>query len=211
MRRKLLAAALAPPRPRGLVAVLHAGRERASCKEGAMPRVRMLIAPLALVRTLLVAAPAASAEPVVTTTRHTVRETVSWTLPADQCKSLPAGVAVTGTGARDQAIVTRVRADGSGEHVIDDLVMGTAVDSKGGTYTFLYYNNNTEEVPPRGSGLPIQVRMDDVFVLHGADGTVLTVSFSWRWTYAPPAAPWPPVDNWERLSTRDDALTCDPI
>ena len=74
-----------------------------------MPRVRMLIVPLVLVLTLLVAAPAASAPPVVTTTRQTVRETVSWTLPADQCKSLPAGVAVTGTGERDQAIVTRVR------------------------------------------------------------------------------------------------------
>ena len=33
--------------------------------------------------------------------------------------------------------------------------MGTAFESKGGTYTFLYYNTNTEEVPPRGSGLPI--------------------------------------------------------
>jgi hypothetical protein len=97
-----------------------------------MLSVRTLVVPLVLVLTLLVAVPAASAAPAVTTTQHTVRETVRWTLPADQCKSLPAGVAVTGTGAREQAIVTRVRADGSGEHVIDDLVLGTAVDSRGG-------------------------------------------------------------------------------
>jgi hypothetical protein len=176
-----------------------------------MPRVRMLVVPLVLLLTLLVAAPTAAAALVVTATQETVRETVTWSLPADQCASLPAGVAVHGTGQRDQAIVTRVRADGSGEHLIDDLVMGTAVDGRGGTYTFLYFNSSTEEVPPSGSGLPIQVRMDDIFVLSGADGTQLTVSFTWRWTYAPPAAQWPPRDNWQQLSTRGDPLTCDPI
>jgi hypothetical protein len=176
-----------------------------------MSTVRKLMVPLVLLLLLLVAAPAASAAPQVTTTHETVGGTVTWTLPAGQCADLPAGVWVSGTGERQQEVITKTRADGSSEVLINDLVKGTAIDSSNNTYTFLYHNHSTEDRPPSGSGLAIRVRMNDTFDLNGHGGTRLHVAFTWRWTYTPPAAQWPPVYNVQQLSTQGDPLTCDPI
>jgi hypothetical protein len=103
-----------------------------------------------------------------------------------------------------------VNADGSSQILINDLVTGTAVDSNGGTYHFVYHNHSTQDVPS-GSG-PIQVSMVDSFVLNGDGGAAhMSVGFNWRWTYTPPAELWPPVDHWQKVSTRGEPFLCDPI
>jgi hypothetical protein len=161
-----------------------------------------------LVLGLFVAAPSVAAAKVIPT-HETVDGTVTWTLPAGQCPSLPAGVSVSGTGERHRVTTTLPRADGSTTIITNDLVKGTAVDSTGRTYQFVYQNHSTETRPPSGS--LVQIRMTDTFVLHGpGGGPTLNVGFSWRWTYTPPNF-WPPADNWEQLSTRGDPLHCDPI
>jgi hypothetical protein len=175
-----------------------------------MPASRTLLVPLVLVSVLLAAAPSAAAK--APPTHQTVREEVPWTLPAGQCPSLPAGVSVSGTGQRHQVTTTLTRADGSVTLITNDLVKGTATDSSGRSYEFVYQNHSTVTQPPAGSGLPVQVQMTDTFVLRGGGGgPTLNVGFNWRWTYPPLGAFWPPADNWEQLSTRGDPLRCDPI
>jgi hypothetical protein len=158
---------------------------------------------------LLIMVSSASAAPSVTTTHETVRETVTWTLPADQCPSLPAGVSVSGTGERFEVIITKVNADGSSRILINDLVEGTASDSTG-TYRFKYSNHSTEDVPAGGGAH--QISMTDSFVLNGnGSAKHMNVGFEWSWTYTPPAPLFPPVDNWKQNNTHGDPLLCDPI
>ena len=176
-----------------------------------MPIVRKLVA-LLLLLMLFAASASASAAPAATATHKTVRETVSWTLPASQCPNLPADISVSGTGQRLEVINTNMRADGSSQIVIDDQVKGGAVDSNGGAYTFVYQNHSTEDVPASGSGLPNHISMTDSFILNGKGSAAhLTVGFNWRWTYTPPEAYWPPVHNVQQLSTRGEPVLCDPI
>jgi hypothetical protein len=167
---------------------------------------RRILVHLVLVLTLLILVPSASAA----SSHEIVRETVTWTLPAGQCASLPAGISVSGTGERLEVINTKLNADGSSQILINDLVTGTAVDSSGGTYRFVYHNHSTQDVPS-GSG-PIHVNMVDSFVLNG-NGSVghMSVGFNWRWSYSPPAEIWPPSDNFQQVSTRGDPFLCDPI
>jgi len=189
-----------------------------------MPRLWNLIGLLALASTLLVAAPATAAASSVTNrgkvikvdhvshqhTRETIRETVAWTLPADQCDQLPAGVSAEGTGQRVMHIRTKYRNDGTSRVITKDVVRGTAEDSDGREYHFAYRNFSIEERPATGSGLPTETHLVDHFVMRGEHGvTALRVSFNWRWTYT--TAAWPPEDNLEKLRTRSDPLTCDPI
>lgn len=171
-----------------------------------MSIARNLIAALMLV--LFAAATSVSAAPAASHT--TVRETVTWTLPADQCASLTAGVSVTGTGERKLVTNTHANADGSSQVVANDLVTGTAVGSDGSTYRFIYHNHTTQDMPSAGG--PIRITMIDDFVLNG-DGSApdMSIGFNWRWTYTPPAASWPPADNWQQISTRGDSFACDPI
>jgi hypothetical protein len=177
-----------------------------------MPIARKLVAPVLLMLLLFATSASASAAPLATTTHETVRGTVTWTLPAGQCPSLPAGISVSGTGERLQLINTEVNPDGSGQIVINDLVKGSAVDSNGGTYTFVYANHSTEGLSPSGSGLPHQISMTDSFILNGkGSASHMTVGFNWRWTYTPPEAYWPPVHNLQQLSTRGEPVLCDPI
>lgn len=140
----------------------------------------------------------------------TVRETVDWTIPAGQCSSLPVGLSVSGTGERHAVINTKENADGSSQIIINDIVRGAAVDSNGDTYRFIYANHSIQSTPV--SGLPIQIEMNDSFVLNGrgAAGN-LAVGFVIRWSTMDPNDPtWPPT-NVEIVNLRGEAFLCDPI
>jgi hypothetical protein len=157
---------------------------------------------------LLVAVPSAFAAGPPTNTHEVVDgQVVDWTLPAGQCGAAPAGL--SGSGQRHAVINTRTNPDGSMVITINDVVKGTAWDATG-TYNFSYENHSVEQVPAGGGAH--QISMVDIFVLNG-NGSVghLAVGFNWRWTFTPPAANWPPVDNWQQISTRGDPLRCDPI
>ena len=170
---------------------------------------RLVIRIVLLLSLFLVAVPAIFAAPAASTTREIVTGTVTWSLSPEQCKSIE--VPLSGTGERHMVIITQQRADGSSRIISNDLVKGTAEDSTG-TYRFVYQNHSIEDVPAT-AGEAHQVRMTDTFVLNGSGSAKhLNVGFNWRWTYTPPAEEiWPPQHNWERLSTRGDPLTCDPI
>jgi hypothetical protein len=151
------------------------------------------------------------------THRTVTNEDVTWTIPAGQCPTLPAGSDVNGRGRRHAVTTTTARRDGSTVVVVDDVVRGTAEGGQGRAYRFSYANHTTEIRPPSGSGRPVQVHMIDSFVLHGRGGVAVDAAFDWLWTYTPPpgASPpvgqWPPHDNWRKLSTRGDSFLCDPI
>lgn len=132
---------------------------------------------------------------------------VSFSIPADQCSELPAGVSVSGSGERLMITNTRTMADGSTEILINDLVKGTATDSNGGSHKFVYHNSSTETILP--SGLHT-FSMNDTFELNG-DGIHYNIGFNWRWTYTPPESFWPPVHDWQQISTRGDIFACDPL
>lgn len=105
---------------------------------------------------------------------------------------------------------THVNADGSSQIVSNDLVKGTAVGSDGSIYRFVYHNHTAQDVLAADG--PIRITMVDDFVLHGnGSAASMSIGFNWRWTYTPPAASWPPVDTLQKISTRGDPLTCDPI
>ena len=175
-----------------------------------MLTLRKCLIPLLLALLLLVSASSAYGDEPPANPTETVRETVSWSIPAGQCPSLPSGLSLSGTGDRLMVINTQVNPDGSSQTVVNDLVKGDAVDSNGDTYHFLYQNHSTTSVP--ASGAPIQIDMSDSFVLNGrgAAGN-LTVGFVWSWTYTPPAEFWPPADNWQQVNTRGEPFLCDPI
>jgi hypothetical protein len=173
-----------------------------------MATSRKIVVALLLALMLLVpvqSAPAASSE---TTTDKIVRGTVEWTLTPDQCPHI--NLPINGTGQRLDVIATRAKSDGSKEIIENDFVNGTAVDTKGRTYYFVYTNQNRQLVPPDGS--PITVHMIDTFTLTGNRGdNNLNVSFVWRWTYSPPEQIFPPVHNWQKEFTLGNPLHCDPI
>jgi hypothetical protein len=158
-----------------------------------------------VVATFLVGTSTALAGPS-TNTHEVVNETVDWTLPPGQCAAAPAGL--TGSGERHRVTNTKVNADGSTVIIVNDVVRGTAWDATG-TYKFVYENHSIDQVPAGGG--THQISMEDNFVLNG-NGSVghLAVGFNWRWTYTPPNL-FPPVENWQQLSTRGDPLSCDPI
>jgi len=176
-----------------------------------MPTSRKLVVPLLFALMLLVAVPSASAAPWVTTTHQTVGGTVNWAMPA-QCPSLPAGVSLTGTGQRNKQINTTTNADGSQTINTNDLVTGSASDSNGGSYRFIYQNHSINNVP--ASGFPIHVNMVDSFVLNGS-GSIghLEVGFNWSWDYNGVGDNFPPgpgITNWQKMSTRS-TVDCDPL
>ena len=157
---------------------------------------------------LFVGVSSATAAPA--TNHQVVTETVSFTIPADQCPLLPAGVSVTGTGERHMIINTHTKKDGTTEIRVNDLIKGTATDSNGGAHKFVYHNSSTETILP--SGLHT-ISMNDSFVLSGP-GPHYSVTFNWRWTFTPPEAFWPPIDDgdWEQLNGDPDLVfACDPL
>ena len=136
-----------------------------------------------------------------------ISEAISFTIPADQCPMLPAGVSVWGSGERMMIINTHTKADGTTEIRVNDLIKGVATDSNGGVHKFVYHNSSTQTILPSGF---TTISMTDSFVLSGP-GPHYSVTFNWRWTFTQPNL-WPPVDNWEQLNG-DPALifACDPL
>jgi hypothetical protein len=171
-----------------------------------MFKLRRLMLPTLIALLLVASASSAFAGGPVTVTHETVGGTQEWTIPAGQCEAVK--VELKGSGERHQVITTRTSADGSKTILINDLVKGTAWDSTG-TYHFSYTNHSTETVPAGGGAH--QVQMVDSFVLNGNGSAKLNVGFNWRWTYTPPEPQWPPVHDLQKISTRGDPLTCDPI
>ena len=166
--------------------------------------------------------------------------TISWDHPLDggTC-TIPATVGsinpVDKTGDRVRKVTREVRADGSQVIVQDDLKTGTAEDSNGATYHFVYKNRAVFNVSPDPSAVSpdpsaiVSVKMTDNFRLTG-NGLHTNVSFDWSWKYeAPhgvdftlePFADFPVVPfifatadgvtDWQQLSTQGDPLTCDPL
>lgn len=173
----------------------------------------VVVSTLALLLTLMLTsgtAHAAQPEGGESVTSIIVRGTVNFTVPADICAELPAGVSLSGTGTRFQVITTKSKPDGSRLIMSNDFVIGTATDSNSNTYQFVYANQDRNQVPKNGA--PIKVNMTDAFVLTGNGGSNnYTVAFNWTWTYSPPEGEWPPVHNWNQNLTNGDPLTCDPL
>ena len=171
----------------------------------------MSIARKLLVLVLLALMPFAgvsSAAAAPASDHQVISETVSFSIPADQCPMLPAGVSLAGSGERLMVINTNTRADGTTEVRVNDLIKGVAVDSNGGTHKFVYHNSSTETIPPSGDHA---ISMNDSFILSGP-GPHYTVGFNWRWTFPSPELLWPPSDNWEQLhGNPDDVFACDPL
>ncbi len=167
---------------------------------------RKLMINVLLVLMLFIGVSPAAAAPA--TDHQVVNESVSFSIPADQCPKLPAGLAVDGTGERYMVINTHTMADGTTEVRINDLVTGVATDSNGGVHKFVYHNSSTQSILPSGF---TAISMNDSFELTGP-GPHYSVSFNWRWTFTGPNLVFPPVDNFEQLhGDVDTILRCDPI
>jgi hypothetical protein len=167
---------------------------------------RRLIVHILLALMLFVGVSSAAAAPAAD--HQVVTGTASFTIPADQCSKLPAGVSVSGSGQSVAIINTRTRADGSTEISINNVIKGVAIDSNEGKHKFVYENSSTETI--LSSGLHT-FSMTDTFTLSGP-GPNYSVGFYWRWTYTPPESLWPPVHNWEQLRGDPvDIFGCDPL
>lgn len=171
-----------------------------------MSLYRRLIVHILFALMLFVGVSPAMAAPAID--HQVISETVSFTIPADQCPKLPAGVSVSGSGERHMIINTHTKADGTTEIRTNDLIKGIATDSNGGVHKFVYHNSSTLTIPPSGD---YSISMNDTFVLSGP-GPHYSVGFNWRWTFTSLELLWPPVDNWEQL-VGDPALifACDPL
>ena len=166
--------------------------------------------------------------------------TIPWLFPLNggTCEAIPVDVGsinpVDKRSERVREVSGEVRADGSQVIVQDDLITGTAVDSHGDTYHFVYKNCVVLNVSPALPAI-VKVRMTDSFVLK-RNGPLMNVSFDWRWTYTAPAGvevtlepladfpavpfvfatadgvnPAPGVTNWQQLSTQGDPFNCDSL
>ena len=167
--------------------------------------------------------------------------TIPWNFPlahpdndGGTCKAIPAAVGfinpVDNRSDRLRKVTREVMADGSQVIIQDDLKTGTAEDSHGDTYHFVYTNRAVFNVSP---GLPaiVNARMTDSFRLRG-HGLHMHVSFDVSWDYpAPdgvgftlePLAFVPVVPfvngsetekgatNFQLLSIQGDAFNCDPL
>jgi hypothetical protein len=168
---------------------------------------RKLIVHVLLVLMLFVGVSSAAAAPA--TDHQVVDVTIPpFSVPADQCPLLPAGVSISGTGERHMVVNTKTKADGTTEIRTNDLVTGTATDSNGDVHKFVYHNSSTETILLDGTHA---ISMNDIFVLSGP-GPHYSVGFNWRWTFTPPEPLFPPAHNFEPLhGDLDLILACDPL
>ena len=166
--------------------------------------IHVLLALMLFVGASSVAAAPAADHEVVT-------GSVSFTIAADQCPELPAGVSITVWGERKMIVNTRTTADGNTVIRINDLIKGVATDSNGGAHKFVYHNSSTQTIEPSGF---TTISMNDSFVLTGP-GPHYSVTFNWRWTFNQPAEEnlWPPSGpDWEQLNGDPDVIfKCDPL
>ena len=165
---------------------------------------KLMVHVLAVLILFLGVSPAAAAPAA---DHQVVSGPVSFTIPADQCSLLPAGVSVEGWGESVAIINTRTLADGSTVIRINNLIKGDAIDSNGDAHKFVYHNSSTQTILSSGF---TTISMNDSFVLTGP-GPHYSVTFNWRWTFTQPNL-WPPVDNWEQIHG-DPAIifACDPL
>lgn len=168
---------------------------------------RKLMVHVLLALMLFVGVSSAAAAPAAD--HQVVSETVSFSIPADQCPKLPAGLSVDGSGQRHMIINTKTKADGTTEIRVNDLIKGTATDSNGGVHKFVYHNSSTETILPSGVHT---ISMNDIFELTGP-GPHYSVGFNWRWTFTPPEPFFPPpAHDFEPLhGDLDTVLRCDPL
>src|SRR5512133_3605694 len=96
---------------------------------------RKLTIQVLLVLMLFVGVSPAAAAPAAD--HQVISDTVSFSIPADQCPKLPAGVSISGSGERLTIINTHTMADGTTEILTNDLVKGVATDSNGGLHKFV--------------------------------------------------------------------------
>lgn len=131
-----------------------------------------------------------------------------FSIAADQCPLLPAGVSVDGSGESVAIVNSRTLADGSVVVRINNLIKGDATDSNGGTHKFVYHNSSTQTILPSGF---TTISMNDSFELTGP-GPHYSVGFNWRWTFTGPDLVFPPVDNFVNLHGDVGlVLACDPL
>lgn len=172
-----------------------------------MKRFLGLAAAALVLTTLVLAVQSADAKTFANKTK-VIHDQVQFTIGPAQCPSL--ADTITGTGNRTEVITSRKNANGSTRIIDNAVVNGIASDGKGGSYDFIYSNSNTIFVP-QGSG-PIQYHMTDTFIMDGTNpANNITAGFVWSWTHTPPAADWPPADNWVQTQTIGDPLECDPL
>ena len=169
------------------------------------PRRRLVISVLSVLLLLFGVTPAAAAP---AGDHNVFTGTASFSIPADQCPLLPAGVSVDGTGESVNIVNTRTQADGSMVVIINNLIKGDAVDSNGDVHKFVYHNSSTQTIQPDGF---TSISMNDTFVLSGP-GPHYSVGFNWRWTFTGPDLVFPPADNFVNLHGDVDLiLECDPL
>ena len=168
---------------------------------------RKLMVHVLLALMLFVGVSSAGAAPAAD--HQVISETVEFTIPADQCPELPAGVSVSGSGERHMIINTRTQADGTTVIRTNDLIKGVAIDSNGGVHKFVYHNSSTLTIPPSGD---YSISMNDTFALSGP-GPHYSVGFNWRWTFTSLELLWPPSgDNWEQIHGDPVVIfACDPL
>lgn len=172
-----------------------------------------------------------------TVTYETVHEedTVQWLYPLSngQCSAVPNrfGEINPDTTDRVAQISTKVRANGSKQLDIFDVVTGTATGNGaiGGTYSWVYENHAIYDVPAGAGPAKVTVRVFDRFRLLG-NGFTMDISFDWRWKFqvdsgsafdpgldfngvAFPDDPVNPTNvlNFKAFSTKGEPLACDPI
>jgi hypothetical protein len=132
-----------------------------------------------------------------------VRTPVSFALSG--CTSLPAGLAVAGSG--DAFLVINSRVDSSGNTYIErnDLVTGTATDSNGANYVFNYHNHASFQIP--ASGFPFTAQTTDHFNLAGnGQANQLAVHFVANVTFTSPT-----TVIFQFVNVHGSPMTCDPI
>jgi hypothetical protein len=138
---------------------------------------------------------------------------VSFTIAANQCPKLPAGIAIVDASGESVTMSnTHTLPDGSTVVNSNNVIKGTATDSNGDVHKFMYQNFSTDTALASGTH---QISMTDTFVLSGP-GPNYSVGFYWRWTYNPTLDPpesfWPPAHNLQTIrGNEDDVYACDPL
>jgi hypothetical protein len=130
----------------------------------------------------------------------------TFTIPANQCPSLPAGLAIQGQGTERTTIAIGGDADDDGDAAVFRLntrIVGTASDSAGGEYRFDYRLRvrSLEDDPAHGVAV-------DTFRLRGrgaADGlaTLIRLNVTFDASFNPIA--------FDIVETAGNPFLCDPL